>query len=53
MTKKNNMDDLKKVRKDIDNIDNKIIKLIGDRFGIIDCFLAIDVWFYSSSILNS
>ena len=32
MTKKNNMDDLKKVRKDIDNIDNKIIELIGDRF---------------------
>ncbi|MDC3146602.1 chorismate mutase [Alphaproteobacteria bacterium] len=28
MTKKNNMDDLKKVRKDID----KIIELIGDRF---------------------
>jgi len=27
MTKKNNMDDLKKVRKDIDNIDNKIIEL--------------------------
>ena len=32
MTKKNNIEGLKKVRKKIDNIDNKIIELIGDRF---------------------
>ena len=32
MTKKNNIEELKKVRKKIDNIDNKIIELIGDRF---------------------
>ena len=32
MTKKNNIEKLKKVRKKIDNIDNKIIELIGDRF---------------------
>ena len=32
MTKKNNMEELKKVRKNIDNIDNRIIELIGDRF---------------------
>ena len=32
MTKKNKIEELKKVRKKIDNIDNKIIELIGDRF---------------------
>ena len=35
MTKKNNIEELKKVRKKIDNIDNKIIELIGDRFNEI------------------
>ena len=32
MKKNNNINELKKVRKNIDNIDNEIIKLIGDRF---------------------
>lgn len=32
MKKNNNITELKKVRKNIDEIDNKIIKLISDRF---------------------
>ena len=32
MKKNNNINELKKVRKNIDNIDNEIIKLIADRF---------------------
>mgnify|MGYP001345552208 CR=1 FL=1 len=32
MKKNNNIAELKKVRKNIDDIDNKIIKLIADRF---------------------
>ena len=32
MKKNNNIDELKKVRKKIDDIDDKIIKLIADRF---------------------
>jgi chorismate mutase len=32
MKKNNNISELKKVRKSIDDIDNKIIKLIADRF---------------------
>ena len=32
MKKNNNISELKKVRKNIDNIDNEIIKLIADRF---------------------
>ena len=32
MKKNNNINELKKVRKNIDNIDNEIIKLISNRF---------------------
>ena len=32
MKKNNNINELKKVRKNIDNIDNEIIQLIADRF---------------------